>query len=89
VERFIGVKYPLKHLKIMRKRVILTTICGVWILAVILSAVPLLLWPEIPRNTKPYSCGINLRMGHVIVASVGIFHIPAITMVVFYYLIYR
>lgn len=88
IERFVGVRYPLKHLRIMNRRTILQIVGGVWVLAVILAALPLVIWPEKP-SIKPYDCKINLRLGHVVVASVGIFHLPATAMVVFYYLIYR
>lgn len=88
IERFVGVRNPLKHLSVMNKRTIFKMMAGIWILAGMLSVGPFLIWLERPTNDA-LRCIINLTKGHVIVASVGIFHIPAGIMVVLYYLIYR
>lgn len=83
IERYIGVRFPLKHKQIMSTQRIWGMIVGVWTLAGLLSIGCLYIWPQ-PKSPLPFTCAINQQIGHVIVAVVGILYIPAVIMIVLY-----
>lgn len=87
IDRYVGVKFPLKHYRLMNRKKVFMISCGVWGTALFLSAVPLAAWPEPPSDNK-YVCKINQQLGHVLVASFGILYIPAVIMLVLYGMIY-
>lgn len=60
VERFVGVHWPLRHLRVMGRGNILKGVGGVWTLALVLSALPLLIWREEPSE-NPLDCRVNFR----------------------------
>ncbi|CAL8089710.1 unnamed protein product [Orchesella dallaii] len=87
IERYIGVRFPLKHKEIMNQRRIWGMIACVWVFAGLLTLSSIYIFPE-PDIDTPYSCKINQQIGHVIIAVVGILYIPAVIMIVFYWQIY-
>lgn len=87
IERYIGVRFPLKHKQILNTQRIWGMIVCIWTLAGLLSVASLYIWPQ-PKSGLPYACDINQQIGHVILAVVGILYVPAVIMIVLYLKIY-
>jgi len=87
IERYVGVRYPLRHKEIMNSMTLGGIIACVWILAGFLSLLSIFAWPE-PYDGNQYSCRLNHQLGHVIVSVVFILYIPAAVMITLYWRIY-
>jgi hypothetical protein len=78
LERFLGVKYPLDHSRLLSRPRILLLLTTVWILSFSLTALAVFAFPdeENKLNINKSSCGGNLRVGHVLIVVIGMLYIP-------------
>jgi len=88
LERFVGVKYPMHHKRILTKKRVRIISVAIWILAFGLSAVPLTVWP-IRGATSQFMCNVNLRSDFIFFISVSLYWIPIAAIVYIYWLIYK
>jgi len=85
IERYIGVRFPLKHYKFIDMRRAAQACGTIWIIAGGLSLAPLI-WPAFPDD--PYDCPPNLLIKPLVKVMVCTFYSLCFVMVVCYSKIY-
>lgn len=90
VDRYIGVSRPLAYSRILTKRRARVLITVIWTLALAISIAPPLGWKEdTPVEDLENDCQVNKQLGYVIFSACGSFYIPALVIIVLYFLVYR
>lgn len=91
VDRYIGVSRPLAYSRILTKRRARILIAVIWTLALAISIAPPLGWKEevVVTDTSDNECQVNKDLGYVIFSACGSFYIPALVIIVLYFLVYR
>lgn len=89
VDRYIGVSRPLAYSRILTKRRARILIAVIWTLALAISMAPPLGWKEEVSVTDDNDCQVNKELGYVIFSACGSFYIPALVIIVLYFLVYR
>uniref|UniRef100_UPI00358F2CCA alpha-1D adrenergic receptor-like n=1 Tax=Myxine glutinosa TaxID=7769 RepID=UPI00358F2CCA len=87
IDRYIGVKFPLRYPSIMTKRRVLLVLLAVWTLSLLISIGPLLGWKEpVPMNTT--DCHITEEQGYAIFSAAASFYIPICIILIMYICVY-
>lgn len=90
VDRYIGVSRPLAYSRILTKRRARVLIAVIWTLALAISIAPPLGWKEDATvEDLENDCQVNKQLGYVIFSACGSFYIPALVIIVLYFLVYR
>ncbi|CAG7733668.1 unnamed protein product [Allacma fusca] len=93
MDRYVHIKDPLRYGRWVNKRSILGVIAVVWVLAALISFVPISLdlhradSPEVPESELP-TCALNLSLTYAVVSSCVSFYLPCIVMVGIYCRLY-
>ncbi|XP_065226035.1 dopamine receptor 1-like isoform X2 [Planococcus citri] len=96
LDRYIHIKDPLRYSRWITKRVAFTTIAGVWLLAALISFLPISLGlhrPSEPKvihdgETEYPTCALDLTPTYAVVSSCVSFYIPCIVMLGIYCRLY-
>ncbi|KAI3385704.1 hypothetical protein SNEBB_009173 [Seison nebaliae] len=92
IDRWIGVRKPLRYAYIMtRKRAFIVVVC-VWVISLGISVVPLIGWnPTTDKsiNENAIDCGPNKNIGYVLFSALCSFYVPTIIILILYCQIYR
>jgi len=88
IERYIGVKYPLRHKRILTKQRIIKIIVLTWILGIGFTASPLTLWP-FNGEREPGKCPVNTRSDFVLFMSFSVYLIPVCVICLMYWNTYK
>lgn len=83
IERFVGVRYPFRHFKLLNVSTVIQACAIVWITAGLLSVPPLFIWDE-PVTAETMECTNNFQIGRVVVVMVFMVYIPTLIMTGFY-----
>ncbi|XP_038641555.1 adrenoceptor alpha 1Aa [Scyliorhinus canicula] len=87
IDRYIGVSYPMRHPGIMTERRGLLSLVAVWLLALLISAGPLLGWKE-PAPPDETLCQVTQEPGYVLFSACGSFYLPLAIILVMYCRVY-
>lgn len=90
LERYIGVKYPLRHKKLQTKRrLISSVIIGIWILSLAVTWTPLTVWRKtIDFIESSGTCAVNMDSNVTLYVSIAVYTIPVCITLGSYTLIY-
>ncbi|ODM87494.1 Alpha-1B adrenergic receptor [Orchesella cincta] len=88
LERYVGVRYPMHHKRILTKKRMRWVCAAVWILGIILTSAPLSLWP-LKGSRSPFTCQTNLRHDFIFFVSTSLYWIPISLIFYIYWLIYK
>ncbi|XP_063706203.1 probable G-protein coupled receptor No18 [Culicoides brevitarsis] len=85
IDRYLAVTQPLNYSRRRRsKRLALTMILVVWVLALAITCPPLIGWYEPGRRERDYECRYNENKGYVVFSAMGSFFIPMTVMIYVY-----
>jgi len=82
-ERYIGVRFPLKHRFIMTKKRVHKMIGVLWGLAIALTGIPLSIWPD--ENFAPVViCSVNGNRSFLFFISFAVYWMPIVLTIILY-----
>ncbi|XP_028840426.1 alpha-1A adrenergic receptor [Denticeps clupeoides] len=87
IDRYIGVRYPLRYPAIVTEKRALLAMLGVWVMAVVISIGPLLGWKQPPSNDDRV-CQITEEPFYALFSSLGSFYIPLAVILAMYCRVY-
>ncbi|KAG7515394.1 hypothetical protein JOB18_007369 [Solea senegalensis] len=87
IDRYIGVRYPLRYPTIVTERRALLAMLGVWVLSIIISIGPLLGWKQ-PPSQDDTKCQITEEPFYTLFSSLGSFYIPLVVILAMYCRVY-
>lgn len=96
LDRYIHIKDPLRYGRWITRKVALTTIAGIWVLAALISFVPISLGLHRPPQPLVYNaggqnyptCALDLTPTYAVVSSCISFYVPCLVMIGIYCRLY-
>jgi len=87
IERYLGVRFPLRHKRILTKSRVIKVIILIWSMGLALTSIPLWIWPSIGGEVG--YCKVNLRPQFALFLSLSLFFIPQTITAITHWQTYR